>query len=112
MSLYLFEVPSNKLWQDLHLLLVPLRNMGVRRDVTFPASMTGVFCINSASGDGASSNLNPELKSMTGKSVATPIAAAIAALVLEHVIQNDPESCLAKQLDELEGVPENPRYLH
>ncbi|CZT52300.1 uncharacterized protein RSE6_13604 [Rhynchosporium secalis] len=38
---------------------------------------------------------------MTGKSVATPIAAAIAALVLEHVIQNDPESCLAKQLDEL-----------
>ncbi|KAG4434252.1 hypothetical protein IFR05_010271 [Cadophora sp. M221] len=101
-------------------------NNGTRRDIAFPASMTGVFCINSASGDGGASSFNPELKPdktfsiigenvistwsthqdgnprrlMSGTSVATPIAAAVAALVLEYVLQNDPESFLIKHLDE------------
>ncbi|KAL2067620.1 hypothetical protein VTL71DRAFT_15716 [Oculimacula yallundae] len=108
------------------LIFAAASNNGTRRDVAFPASMTGVFCINSANGDGGPSKFNPELKpdqvfsiigenvksswttdenatphkSMTGTSVATPIAAAVAALVLEYVIQNDPESFLVDQLDE------------
>ncbi|KAK0115755.1 hypothetical protein ONS95_012808 [Cadophora gregata] len=101
-------------------------NNGTRRAIAFPASMTGVFCINSATGDGGRSSFNPEPKadknfsiigenivsswtthgnanarrSMSGTSVATPMAAAVAALVLEYVLQNDPESSLLKQLDE------------
>ncbi|KAH7378165.1 hypothetical protein BKA64DRAFT_251663 [Cadophora sp. MPI-SDFR-AT-0126] len=108
------------------LIFAAASNNGTRRAIAFPASMTGVFCINSATGDGGRSSFNPEPKadknfsiigenivsswttyqnakpqrSMSGTSVATPMAAAVAALVLEYVLQNDPESTLLKQLDE------------
>ncbi len=100
-------------------------NNGTRRDVAFPAWLQGVICINSATADGVPSSFNPELnpaknfsilgenvkstwinhqntphKPMSGTSVATPIAAGIAALVLEYVLQNDPESSLMEQLDD------------
>ncbi|CZR60297.1 uncharacterized protein PAC_10193 [Phialocephala subalpina] len=46
---------------------------------------------------------------MTGTSVATPMMAGVAALVLEFVLQNDPESVLIEQLEDLkhqDGMPE------
>jgi len=108
------------------LIFAAASNNGTRRAMTFPASMTGVFCINCATADGRRSGFNPEPRadknfsiigenivsswtthqdnklhrSMSGTSVATPMAAAVAALVLEYVLQNDPESILLKQLDE------------
>ncbi|KAM0412751.1 hypothetical protein ACHAPD_007797 [Fusarium lateritium] len=78
--------------------------------VTFPASMQEVICVNSCDGYGNSSDFNPppregvfnfstlgeaviakkstlEPKRLTGTSFATPTAAAIAASILEFVIQ-------------------------
>ncbi|KAE8443372.1 hypothetical protein EG329_001930 [Mollisiaceae sp. DMI_Dod_QoI] len=113
-------------------------NNGTQRDVTFPAWLSGVICVNSATATGTASLFNPEptprnnfsiigenIKSawirspgrqnentekvMSGTSMATPIAAGVAALVLEYVLQNDPESVLIEQLDDLkhpDGMPE------
>jgi len=87
------------------------------RQISWPASMTKVFGINSANFDGESSSFNPsendndtfsrykflgegvrsawplhlgegEAKCLTGTSIATPIAAATAALFIEFMRQN------------------------
>ena len=93
-------------------------NNGTQRDMTFPAWLEGVVCVNSANSNGVPSDFNPEMKGannfsilgenvksawitegnkkpykrMSGTSVATPIAAGVAAVVLEYALQNEPNS--------------------
>ncbi|KAF4631184.1 hypothetical protein G7Y89_g6948 [Cudoniella acicularis] len=91
-------------------------NEGVSRpeSIAFPARLSTVMCVNSANGDGTSSSFNPkasddcwkfsalgeavksawppeigegEEKRQSGTSVATPIAATTAALILEFARQ-------------------------
>lgn len=93
-------------------------NNGTQKATTFPAWLEGVICVNSANSNGVESEFNPEIKGsnnfsilgenvksawiteankdpykrMSGTSVATPIAAGVAALVLEYALQNEPNS--------------------
>lgn len=94
------------------IILAAASNDGSRRRMTYPASRPGVIAVNSATADGSISTYNPLLngennlsilgekvqsawahnttKIMSGTSVATPIAAGIAALLIEIAIkQND-----------------------
>ncbi|KAF8855730.1 subtilisin-like protein, partial [Acephala macrosclerotiorum] len=122
------------------LLFAAASNNGTMRQVTFPAWLSGVICVNSATATGTASFFNPEPKPLrnfsilgenikaawtrhpnnyesdqnvervkSGTSIATPIMAGVAALVLEFVLQNDPESVLIEQLEDLkhqDGMPE------
>lgn len=102
------------------LIFAAASNNGTRKEVTFPASVSGVICVNSANADGTPSDFNPTFhparnfsiigenvksswinaaeKRMSGTSVATPIAAAIAALVLEFVLQEVESDDILKEL--------------
>ncbi|KAF4979798.1 hypothetical protein FDECE_18004, partial [Fusarium decemcellulare] len=85
-------------------------NLPASLGTTFPASMREVICVNSSDGYGNKSDFNPparngdfnfstlgeavpassspsELKRQTGSSFATPIAATIAASLLEFIMQ-------------------------
>lgn len=93
-------------------------SMDQSQRVCFPASMNGVFCIRSADGHGTwvnspnrtdgtdnfsvlgtgleaawplDLNNQQDTKSVSGTSFATPIAAGIAAIVLEYSIQKEVE---------------------
>ena len=111
-------------------MLAAASNSGVnpRHPFTFPANMRQVICINSTDGFGNPSELNPpaagdrtfsiigegiraawptrlgvdETKVASGTSVATPIAAGIAALVLEY----------ARQFGNKAWMVENPKRLN
>ncbi|KAI1111129.1 hypothetical protein F5Y14DRAFT_328140 [Nemania sp. NC0429] len=101
-------------------------NTGAREDrPSFPARMTGVFCVNSASGDGQPSTYNPPMgprddnltflgeaipgawpavlgggapsRTLSGTSFAVPVAVSIAALVLEFCRQRPPLAELSEQ---------------
>lgn len=89
-------------------------NWGLNRETAFPARENGVFCINASDGKGSFDSINPDAKCdgtyttlgvsipsrwqdndiyVTGTSFATPIAAAIAATVLNfarHKMDLDP----------------------
>ncbi|KAM7202539.1 Peptidase S8/S53 domain containing protein [Rhypophila sp. PSN 637] len=92
-----------------------------RFPISFPASMRQVICVHSSDGNGNPSTLNPpatpdcnftilgehvaaawprrlytertdNLRVASGTSIATPIAAGFAALILEYAAQNGPEN--------------------
>lgn len=90
-------------------------NGGGNTNIAYPANQNEVICINSANGQGNPSGYNPGeaqegrnlcalgegVKSSwpnlpqqrkSGTSIATPIAAALAAVVLDYVWQNMPDS--------------------
>lgn len=103
---------SNKI-----LFLAAASNYGTRRPMTFPARMPDVITIHAADYTGTAANTNPAIvygkqftilgvdvksawipteasrvpatHSMSGTSVATPVAAGVAALVLEFAMQRD-----------------------
>jgi len=109
------------------LLFAAASNDGANYGRTFPASTPGVFCIHSTDGDGNSSKFNPtaigtdanfsllgenvcsswpagvdkiqqSVNIMSGTSVATPIAAGLAASVLCFVDQQDQHVEASKRL--------------
>ena len=104
------------------LIFAAASNNGKRKQVAFPAYMPGVICVNSSTANGTPSDFNPKFdasrslcilgenvtstwitsqwheRRMSGTSVATPIAAAIAALVHEFALQTDPAD---ESLDEI-----------
>ena len=109
-------------------------NSGANRKIAFPASSSSrVICINSADGSGARSRYNPSPlssshnfsvlgeavssawpimlgagaeKRQSGTSTSTPVAAAIAALVLEFAQQPLVQISHAARLKSLEGMRE------
>jgi hypothetical protein len=100
------------------LLFAAASNDGANLDRAFPAQYPGVFCIHSTDGNGKPSDFNPEasekdvnysllghqvssywpvgmsghsqpVRSLSGTSVATPIAAGLAASILTFVRHQD-----------------------
>jgi hypothetical protein len=85
------------------------RNNGGMKKIAYPANQEEVICINSTDGEGNPSHFNPSAekgknfsilgeevtsswprgppKPMTGTSFATPIAAGIAAIVMDYMAQ-------------------------
>lgn len=115
------------------ILFAAASNSGANRNIAFPASSSRVICINSADGGGARSRFNPPPQSTshnfsvlgeavssawptglgegaekrrTGTSTSTPIAAAIAALVLEFAKQPQLHISHNARLKTLEGMRE------
>lgn len=93
-------------------------NGGGNTSIAYPANQNEVICINSANGLGVPSEYNPgeaqegrdlcalgegvksswpnlQQQRKSGTSIATPIAAAIAAVVLDYVWQNMPDGVSA-----------------
>lgn len=89
-------------------------NGGGNTNIAYPANQNEVICVNSANGQGVPSEYNPgeaqegrnlcalgeavksswpklQIQRKSGTSIATPIAAALAAVVLDYVWQNMPE---------------------
>lgn len=93
------------------IVLAAASNDGNQQYMTYPASRHGVIAVNAATGAGSSSQFNPPLVSgknlsiigemvqsawvpnttriMSGTSIATPIAAGVAALLLEIAVKWD-----------------------
>lgn len=90
-------------------------NGGGNTSIAYPANQNEVICVNSANGLGVPSEYNPgeaqegrdlcalgeavksswpklQQQRKSGTSIATPIAAALAAVVLDYVWQNMPDS--------------------
>lgn len=90
-------------------------NGGGNTRIAYPANQNEVICVNSANGLGRPSDYNPgeaqegrdlcalgeavksswpklQQQRKSGTSIATPIAAALAAIVLDYVWQNMPDS--------------------
>lgn len=88
-------------------LFAAARNNGGSMEIAYPANHSDVICINSTDGDGNSSPFNPSRKEgkdfstlgegivshsdpakcMSGTSYATPIAAGMAAAVMDYMTQ-------------------------
>lgn len=115
------------------LMLAAAANSGANRKIAFPASSSRVICINSADGRGARSRYNPPPhptshnfsvlgeavpsawprglndspeKRNSGTSTSTPIAAAIAALILEFAKQPNLHISHHARLNSLESMKE------
>jgi hypothetical protein len=111
------------------LLFAAASNMGKTFKPTFPASEDSVICIYSTDGHGYGSKLNPQIhkrktrfatlghgvKSLhagsttgeirgTGSSYATPIAAAIAASILELALRTQMDNQFYKELKSRQGM--------
>ena len=113
-------------------------NDGGLSTVAFPASLRQVICVNALDGYGRPSNFNPEARPDTnlavlgefveaawsrqassahtarkaGTSVATPIAAGIAALILEYSRQDGPAGSKVHKPDQLRHCDEIRKLLH
>jgi subtilisin family serine protease len=107
-------------------------NDGGLSTVAFPASLRQVICVNAYDGYGRPSNFNPEARPGTnlavlgefveaawplprsdaqtvrkaGTSVATPIAAGLAALILEYSRQDGPAGSRVEHRDQLRHCDE------
>ena len=115
-------------------------NGGGNDDIAYPANQDEVICINSADGQGTPSTFNPDEPAMgrnlcalgedvrsswptkfklgqqrkSGTSFATPIAAALAAVVLDyarHHAQSEDEKFYVSQLRKRKGMLEVFRFM-
>ena len=88
-------------------LFAAAHNDGGRKEIAYPANHSDVICINSTNGDGTPSSFNPSPKKgknfstlgegvplhsditnrKSGTSYATPIAAGIAAVVMDYMVR-------------------------